>query len=188
MHVIIKIHTVLQVRYKYIKIIKIRLFYTNCSTNATVHNTLFVILDFKASVHLRFSSLRTFECSIFQMTLFPLCFLCSNRCLNTVCFSIVRCSLIRVPIVLLVSPMYAAPHVEHLISYTAFFVRQQPGLVDNLHVSQLRGQSCLFFGGVKTLDNNLPFMNCILTLFKRDLFMTESALLLYSSLINVSLR
>ena len=59
-------------------------------------------------------------------------------------FSIVRCSLIRVPIVLLVSPMQIVPHIEHFISYTTFFIKQPLGLMDNLHVSQLWGQFCLF--------------------------------------------
>ena len=46
----------------------------------------------------------------------------------------------------------------------------------------------MLFGGAKTLDNGLPFMICILMLFRRDVIMTERALLLYSSLMNGSLR
>ena len=56
-------------------------------------------------------------------------------------------------------------------------ISQQAGLVDNLHVSQLRKRFCLFFGGAKTLDDGLPFMKCTLTLFKRDLFITRRPLL-----------
>ena len=49
-------------------------------------------------------------------------------------------------------------------------MKQRLGLVVNLHVSQLRGQFCLFFGGAKTLDDGLPFMKCTFTLSKRDRF------------------
>ena len=57
----------------------------------------------EASIYLRSSSFRIFECRILQVILFAVRFLWDDKCLNTVCFSIVRCSLIRVPIVRLVS-------------------------------------------------------------------------------------
>ena len=93
-----------------------------------------------------------FACKMLQVICGNLHLLWDAKCLYTVCFSIVRCSFTRDPIVRPVSPMYTVPHAEHVILYTTFFFRQRFGLDDNLHVSHPSGQFCFSLGGAKTFD------------------------------------
>ena len=80
------------------------------------------------------------------------------------------------------------PHVTPALNFVNnTLIKQRFRLVANLHVPQLRGQFCLFLGGPKTIDNDLPFTKCILTFSIRDRFNTPKARPLYSSLINGSL-
>ena len=103
---------------------------------------LFLISN--ASMHLRSSSLFMLECRILQVMagwhvicITPVGF---NVFVNGLLIFIVKCSLMRVPIVLPVSPILTLLQCRHSISYTMFLLWQRFGFFPDLQVSQFLGQ------------------------------------------------